>query len=700
MAAKIMRLSIGIKAAIFMAIVFLLPTIFALFVTSRQDRQHDLDEIAERSRQLARSAAAIARYDAATTSESPMDAFFEEIARQPGVVYVFAVGPNGRILADGDPTKIDSYESDTDRLATRAWSQGAELMETEGEVLHVALPIQANGSSSGVVRLGMSLRAMQARTLATLMRDIIFAGSIMAMVTLLAALGITRAMRPVRKLTEASERVAKRDLDVHIDVRTGDELEVLATAFNEMVDQLNASMKRIRWLAFMDDLTKLPNKTAFHEHLRRAANNQGASGAVLLVDLDRFKRLNDTLGQAEGDRILAIAADRLRAVAKTLRARYRHPDAKPPVLARLSGDEFALLIVGPAPTGAAKQTATDIVAALRQPFEISGQEIALTTSVGIARFPLDAAEPDHLLRHASLALDAVKAAGGGGYRFFEPEMTRRAIERVTLENELRQAVEREEFELHYQPKVDARSGEIKGAEALVRWRREGRLISPAVFIGAAEECGLVAQIGRFVLNEACRAAARWRAAGLRCSVAINVSALQFAADDFARTVLHALKEAELPADLLELELTESIAMSDPERVITQIEPLRAKGVRFAIDDFGTGHSSLGSLTRLPFDVFKIDQSFVRRMEDDSNDRVVIETILAMARALGYETVAEGVETASQFAFLRLNGCTYAQGYFFGKPAPEAEFVERLRQDSRPIASTPDIAHLGLRRDAG
>jgi diguanylate cyclase (GGDEF)-like protein len=405
--------------------------------------------------------------------------------------------------------------------------------------------------------------------------------------------------------------------------------------------------------------------------------------AALLIDLDRFKRLNDIYGPREGDKLLHAAAQRIQAAARRIADQFRHPEARPPLLARFSGDEYALLLCGPSPTTAARAAAQAILENLREPFPLNEGEAVLTASIGVARAPVDGREIEELLRLANLALDGVKAEGGDGCRFFEMEMTRRAVQRMTLENELRRAIANREFVVHYQPKVDARSGEITGCEALVRWRRGDKIVGPAGFIPAAEDCGLINEVGEFVLGEACAAASRWRARGAVCTVAVNVSAIQFQSPDFSRRVLDVLQSSGLPPHLLELELTESVAMRDPDEVIKQVQPMREKGVRFAIDDFGTGHSSLATLTRLPFDTFKIDQTFVRQMETDPSARVVVETILAMARALGYDTVGEGVETPTQFAFLRLNGCTTAQGWYFGKPAPESEFFARLTSDRRP-----------------
>jgi EAL domain-containing protein (putative c-di-GMP-specific phosphodiesterase class I) len=323
-----------------------------------------------------------------------------------------------------------------------------------------------------------------------------------------------------------------------------------------------------------------------------------------------------------------------------------------------------------------------VIDAVRRPFEISGHQVFLGLSVGAAVFPRDGSDPETLLRHADLAMAAAKKAGGNACEFFESAMNQSAFERLVLENELREAVREDQLVVFYQPKIGMTDGSLAGVEALVRWQHPtAGLLSPGAFIEAAEECGLIGEIGDWVLRRACQEASDLMAKGHTVPVAVNVSAMQFESETFSDTVLEALQDSGLPPEMLELELTESTAMRDPERVIQQIEPLREMGVTFAIDDFGTGHSSLSYLTRMPFDVFKIDQTFVREMSNDDHARVVVETILALAKSLKLKTVAEGVETAEQYAQLRSLGATLAQGYLFSRPIP----LDELERFARPEA---------------
>lgn len=544
--------------------------------------------------------------------------------------------------------------------------------------------IRPNAGSSGVVYAKRELVELVASRNAAIQRQTLIALFALGIFLPLAALIVGRALRPVQTLTDAARLASSKNLDMRIDVKTGDELEVLANAFNRMFARLDGNLKRIHRLAYVDLVTELPNRERFRketERVARKALEDGTSGAVLFLDLDRFKRVNDSLGIGEGDRLLEMVGRRLSEVVRGCDMAMGHAD-EPAMVARLGGDEFTVLLPRVEDSADAARVANKLVDAIRMPFEISGHHVFLGVSVGVAVFPQDGADPETLMRHADLAMAHAKRAGGSSAQFFEPTMNQSAFERLVLENELRDAVQQDQLVIYYQPKVLMKDGTCAGAEALVRWQHPtAGLLSPGAFIEAAEECGLIGEIGDWVLRAACREAAAWRRKGLEIPVAVNVSAMQFERDGFSDSVLAALEDADLPPHLLELELTESIAMENPERVIEQVQPLREKGVNFAIDDFGTGHSSLSYLTRMPFDVFKIDQSFVRDMATDPHARIVVETILAMAKSLKLETVAEGVETAEQMNMLRAQGATLAQGFLFGRPMPSEDLVE-FATDSR------------------
>ncbi|WP_019960708.1 putative bifunctional diguanylate cyclase/phosphodiesterase [Woodsholea maritima] len=598
---------------------------------------------------------------------------------------IYIVDPLRSVITKAGETEFADSARAADPLVIMALGAAEARIEVRENIIRVAKPIFYDGRIIGAVVVNVPTSAVTRPAGELLRRQLMIAIAALAIFLPLAAFAVRKSLGPVRKLTEAARLASSRKLDLRIDVNTGDELEVLANAFNRMFARLDASVKRIHRLAYVDMVTELPNRERFRkelEHVTRRAVEEDDEGAVLFLDLDRFKRVNDSLGIGEGDRLLEAVARRLREAARGWDLSHGGEGGEPSMVARLGGDEFTLLLPRLRDPSDAARVARRIVDAIRRPFEISGHQVFLGVSVGVAIFPKDGADPETLLRHADLAMAAAKRNGGNSYEFFEASMNQGAFERLVLENELREAVKDDQLVVYYQPKIRMADGSLAGSEALVRWRHPSAgLLSPGAFIQAAEECGLIGDIGDVVLRKACHEIAGLRELGIEIPVAVNVSAMQFEREGFADSVLEALEDAKLPPHLLELELTESVAMRDPERVLNSIEPLQARGVSFAIDDFGTGHSSLSYLTRMPFDVFKIDQSFVRDMSDDPHARIVVETILAMAKALKLKTVAEGVETTEQLAFLKAQGATLAQGYLFGRPMP----LEDLMRFAQPVS---------------
>lgn len=614
-----------------------------------------------------------------------VDLYVEELIASFGAQEMYVLNNRREVLGEAYADDREQGRLRAADLAVMALGAGDMRYSVTDGVLEMAAPIYtAERRLVGVVYAKRELVELVASRNAAIQRQTLIALFALGIFLPLAALIVGRALRPVQTLTDAARLASSKNLDMRIDVKTGDELEVLANAFNRMFARLDGNLKRIHRLAYVDLVTELPNRERFRketERVARKALEDGTSGAVLFLDLDRFKRVNDSLGIGEGDRLLEMVGRRLSEVVRGCDMAMGHAD-EPAMVARLGGDEFTVLLPRVEDSADAARVANKLVDAIRMPFEISGHHVFLGVSVGVAVFPQDGADPETLMRHADLAMAHAKRAGGSSAQFFEPTMNQSAFERLVLENELRDAVQQDQLVIYYQPKVLMKDGTCAGAEALVRWQHPtAGLLSPGAFIEAAEECGLIGEIGDWVLRAACREAAAWRRKGLEIPVAVNVSAMQFERDGFSDSVLAALEDADLPPHLLELELTESIAMENPERVIEQVQPLREKGVNFAIDDFGTGHSSLSYLTRMPFDVFKIDQSFVRDMATDPHARIVVETILAMAKSLKLETVAEGVETAEQMNMLRAQGATLAQGFLFGRPMPSEDLVE-FATDSR------------------
>lgn len=438
--------------------------------------------------------------------------------------------------------------------------------------------------------------------------------------------------------------------------------------------------RELRRSAYYDPLTALPNRALLRDRLHQAlvtAERHDHMGAVLFIDLDRFKTINDSLGHAVGDRLLQAVADCLR---ETVRATD--------TVARLGGDEFVVLLTelsGDAERAAviAQAVAEKLLAAMACPFRIGRHELHTMPSIGIALFPMSVRHADEVLKQADTAMYQAKGAGGGVFHFYLPGMQLAAKRRLEIETDLHHALARRELALHFQPQVAVASGRIVGAEALIRWHHPRRgLITPGDFIPVAEETGIILAVGDWVLREACRSVREWIdqevvEKGFR--LAINVSPKQFRQWDFVERVATIVAETGIDAGFLELELTEGMFVDDVQDAAFKMACLIELGIRFAIDDFGTGYSSLMYLKRLPLEVLKIDRSFVDGVLEDANDAAIVETILAMAQRFGYRVVAEGVEHQAQLDFLRERGCNAYQGYHFSEPVRGADFVALARK---------------------
>ena len=429
-----------------------------------------------------------------------------------------------------------------------------------------------------------------------------------------------------------------------------------------------AAQQRIEQLAYSDPLTGLPNRlllTERVEHALHLAQREGTRFAILFLDLDRFKQINDSLGHLFGDRVLIEVAQRLKGC-------LRQTDT----LSRLGGDEFVIHL-HEADARAAEVTAQRILDALSRPIELDGMNFSVSCSMGIAMQPEDGRTLDELIKHADTAMYRVKERGKGNFRFYQPQMNVDLLARVKMDHAMREALAERRFALHYQPQVDTLSGELRACEALLRWHdpQLGQ-VSPAVFIPVAEESGFIVHLGLWVMQEAVRQAALWANAGKAIRVSVNVSALQFQQAHYVDTVAEALRDSGLPHHLLELELTESILVHDADEALERLQALAALGVKLSIDDFGTGYSSLGYLKQFPIHKLKIDRSFIASLHEQDSDRAIVTAVVQMGHALKLDVVAEGVETEAQRAFLAQVGCDQYQGFLSAPGLPAAEFEQR------------------------
>jgi len=428
-----------------------------------------------------------------------------------------------------------------------------------------------------------------------------------------------------------------------------------------------------------DFLTGLPNRMLFNDRVSQAiilAPRHAKKVAVLFLDLDGFKHINDSLGHAIGDKLLQSIASRL-----------VHCVRGTDTVSRQGGDEFVVLLSEVEHPEDAAITARRMLQTVAEPHSIDPHDLHVTVSIGLSVFPDDGQDAETLIKNADTAMYQAKENGRQSYQFFKPAMNVRAVERQSIEESLRRALEREEFALHYQPKVNLRTGEITGAEALIRWTHPTRgSVSPAQFIPVAEDCGLIVPIGNWVLREACKQARAWLDAGLSLgTMAVNISAMEFRHDNFLESVFAILGETGLDPKSLELELTESVLMKRAESAAAVLQTLKARGVQVAVDDFGTGYSSLSYLRKFPIDALKIDQSFVREITIVPDDTSIVTAIISMARSLKLRVVAEGVEKLEELEFLQAHQCEEAQGYYFSRPVLPEQFAKLLKTGT-PVAA--------------
>lgn len=473
-----------------------------------------------------------------------------------------------------------------------------------------------------------------------------------------------------RKLAQQHLAQVQNQLEQQVRERTLELSSTVADLHREVQDRLQ-DQERIYWLAHYDPLTGLPNRTLLAQRSADAIHTAAENNtplAVIFLDLDHFKHVNDSLGHKVGDALLVEIGKRLRSI-------VRERDT----VARLGGDEFVLLLPGANAQGAAR-VAAKLQEASQRPYQIEHHELTIAPSMGIALHPQDGTEFDALTQAADVAMYHAKLDGRNTYRFFTPEMRAKSLRALQLENALRRALERKQFQLHYQPQVCLRTGSIRSAEALLRWHHpELGAISPAEFIPVAEDSGQILQIGEWVLKTAVEQLKQWNQQGMgNIKVAVNLSAIQFHQPQLPEMVSRILTESGISPDLLELELTEGVAVQDPRTATATMDRLNSRGIRLSMDDFGTGYSSLSQLKRFQIYKLKIDQSFIRDIDHDSNDRAIVSAIIRMAQALGMQTTAEGVETQAQLEFLQQQGCDEAQGYHFSRPLQAGDFEHFFR----------------------
>jgi diguanylate cyclase (GGDEF)-like protein len=584
-----------------------------------------VDDMLVQARAVADNSAAAVLFDDHPAAKETL----ATLAALRSVTSAYLFDAHGELLAFYRPKLHDGAVDPPLSVHVAAGTTGARIT---GGHIYITQPVQHQGRLLGRLAVSVSLRPLHQRTLA-------FAG-----VTALCALGALG-------LAYLFALGVRRDI--------------------------NRTEARLDELAYVDAVTGLYNRHAAGEHMRGLVARRQPFG-VMMLDLDDFKHVNDTLGHASGDLLLRTIANRLR---RTLDGRGQ--------VFRLGGDEFMCIFPLPQDEAGLERIGQESISALREPVRLGSDELFVRGSAGMSSFPADGSDWSALLRSADAAMYAAKASGKNVCAIFKPEMLQRSQQRLTLESELRHAIERDELRLYYQPVVSLDGGRIVGAEALVRWQHPRRgLVGPMEFIAAAEESGLVIDLGQWVLSEAARQVALWHAEGHDgFYVAVNVSGRQIARGILQRQVRQALDRSGAKPSWIEIEITEHSLVEDLQANLDALASLREMGMRMAIDDFGTGLSSLSYLKRLPLNKLKIDRSFVSELPDDRDDMAIATAVISMARALGLMVVAEGVETAEQRDALRGMGCDYAQGYLFSRPVP-AQDMERMLLAQRIAASAP------------
>jgi diguanylate cyclase (GGDEF)-like protein len=491
-------------------------------------------------------------------------------------------------------------------------------------------------------------------------------------------------MRPVRKLHLATEEVGRGNLAPALKIEGSDELAQLASSFVRMAENVRQSAQQIEYLAYRDSLTGLPNRRLFMEHLAavlRQAQRDQTIVALLFLDLDNFKRVNDSLGHAAGDALIQEVAERL---AATVRAEdvvaHGQVRSSAEIVSRLGGDEFVVLLPNLKDMEVAARVAKRMLEALTQPCRLGNDEIYASVSIGISLFPNDGESPESLIRGADTAMYHAKEQGRNNFQFYSRSLNAAAVRRLTVETRLRRAIEDEALRLNYQPQVDVTTGDVIGFEALARWTDpELGVVPPTSFVGVAEESDLIIPLSDWTLAEACRQMRAWRDEGYSGRfVSVNISAVMLRRQRLHSLLERHLQAFDLPPECIEIELTETALISTGDEAVRHLEKVRELGVRIALDDFGTGYSSLTYLRRFPIQKIKIDRSFVKDLEVDAGDASIVSATLAMARALDVVTTAEGVETTGQLEILRLRGCDTVQGYLLGRPVPPEQAIESLQ----------------------
>lgn len=625
-----------------------------------------------------------------------LEVIFEKVNRQSAVAYIYLTDPNGLRLFGVDRQDALKTSATQEKDSLPSGNQTGTSVQLQNVDLESAsFPIMRNGEYIGTIGLSLSLEQFYADLRKIQFRNLLAGAFFLLLGSLLCLLVARTLTKPLGQLISHTKLVAGGNFDQKVEMFTNDELEQLASSFNTMMGALRRSMKTVNSLAYRDNLTGLPNRAWFKMHFEGTVESYTEGDrpvAILFLDIDRFKQVNDTLGHNVGDRLLKEFGQRITAaVENAMKATVQNIDSKSdpvasdpefPAVSRLGGDEFVVVLPLRQDGPDFEVVAQEIIASLATPFVLGESPHIVTTSIGVALLPEHGTTPASLLSNADAAMYQAKNAGRNQYKVFDARTAALDNERTELERELKVALDEDQFCLFFQPQFSVDGGQFTGAEALLRWQHPTRgLLLPKDFIAVAEAIGLMAAIGRCVIRMALKHASTWptEPGGTAPRLAINSSIQEIEDSTYANFILDELKRTGFDAERLDIEVTESTAMVDSDEIERNLSLLRFAGIRFAVDDFGTGYSNLARLKQLDFEILKIDRSLIDDVGFDSGVDSLVATILQMCRALNLEVVAEGIENWEQMEFLTSIGCDYAQGYSLARPMEADDFVRFIEE---------------------
>ena len=682
-----MRLSLGAKFTIIVLII-LVGTMSAntLYFLSTSSSFHE-KQLVERGRALGRLIALVSPDAILGFDFLLLNDYTREVSSQPDVAYGVIVNAKG--------LPISSYVNDSDPLIKKLLGPAKssdianllQKLEGRGDLIQLEFPIIHNKVALGRFLVGISRQSLQSEFRRQLIIQIlVLAVIIVFLSTAIHAVFRRNVLFPIKKLIAASENVS-RGLYTRVDLKSADELGLLAGAFNTMTEAIQREQAELHRQANFDALTGLPNRMMAFERIKLEINRAKRSNqrfAVFFIDLDNFKNVNDSLGHAFGDELLVAIGTRIQSA-------IRETD----IVARLGGDEFVVLAPDIATEVKAEELAGRLMKAVSEPQELAGRQVVANGSVGIALYPDNGKSVEELMANADNAMYQAKSTRDGTAIFFTEDMNTRLRERMQMEQDLNLAIDLRQLEIHFQPLFETASQRPRGAEVLLRWRHPERgAISPAIFIPLAEATGQIVAIGDWVLEQACRNWSAWHNAGINPGfLAINISRIQFR-KRLSKRLAELMLNYSIPPHAFELEITEGVLLDDHSQVAEELRSLRAAGMTLSLDDFGTGYSSLSYLKRFQFDVLKIDRSFVNGLPDDRDDVLLVKAILAMAKGFSLKVVAEGVENQDQLRFLANQGCDLIQGFLLAKPMNEEAYSSFLKTLQAGVEQQPSASGNG------